>query len=131
MMKKTAGFYLSALSAILALVCIFLYGSVLYTNSFVRPLLIVNVVISAAILALTVANKPIPGGNLLPLVGAILCMAAVALSIAPMVNTVVFAFMGMNPMSNAQGFLVFAGFGLCAWLLSVIAAFFGLVKKTA
>lgn len=130
-MKKTAGFYLSALSAVLALVCIFLYGNVLFTNSYVRPLLIANVIISVLILALTAANKPLPGGNLLPLVGAILCMAAVALSIAPMVNTVVFAFMGMNPMSNAQGFLAFAGVGLCAWLLSVIASFFGLVKKTA
>jgi len=86
------------------------------------------VVLSALILVLVAANKPVPGGNLLPLVGAILCMAAVALSIAPMINTVVFAFMGMNPMSNAQGFLVFAGFGLCAWLLSVIASFLGLVK---
>jgi len=127
-MKKTAGFYLSALSAVLALVCVFLYGSVLFTSSYVRPLLIANVVLSALILVLVAANKPVPGGNLLPLVGAILCMAAVALSIAPMVNTVVFAFMGMNPMSNAQGFLVFAGFGLCAWLLSVIASFLGLVK---
>ena len=131
MMKKTAGFYLSALSAVLALVCIFLYGNVLFTDGYVRPLLIANVVISALILALTAANKPIPGGNLLPLINAILCMAAVALSIAPMVNTVVFAFMGMNPMSNAQGFLVFAGVGLCAWLLSVIASFLGLVKKAA
>jgi len=127
-MKKTAGFYLSALSAVLALVCVFLYGSVLFTSSYVRPLLIANVVLSALILVLVAANKPVPGGNLLPLVGAILCMAAVALSIAPMINTVVFAFMGMNPMSNAQGFLVFAGFGLCAWLLSVIASFLGLVK---
>ena len=130
-MKKTVGFYFAALSAVLAIVCIFLYGNVLFTNGYVRPLLIADVVISAAVLALSASGKPIPGGNLLPLVCSLLCMAAVALSIAPMVNTVVFAFMGMNPMSNAQGFLVFAGAGLCTWLLSVIASFLGIVKKAA
>ncbi|MEE3458119.1 MAG: hypothetical protein VZQ82_08775 [Lachnospiraceae bacterium] len=130
-MKKTAGFYLSALSAVLALVCIFLYGSVLFTSAYVRPLLIADVVVSALVLALVGMNKTVPFGNVLPLVGAVLCMGAVALSIAPMVNTVVFAFMGMNPMSNAQGFLTFAGVGLCAWLLAVIASFMGLFKKAA
>ena len=130
-MKKTAGFYLSALSCVLSLVCVFLYGSVLFTSDFVRPILIVNVVVCAVVLGLTLAGKVIPCGNLLPFINAILCMAAVALSIAPMVNTVVFAFMGMNPMSNAQGFLTFAGVGLAAWLLSVIASFTGIVKRCA
>ena len=129
-MKKTLGFYLTALSAVLALVCIFLYGNVLFTSTYVRPLLIASVILSVLILAAAAKGKSTVG-NILPLLSAILCMAAVALSIAPMVNTVVFAFMGMNPMSNAQGFLVFAGVGLCAWLLSVIAAFLGIVKKTA
>ena len=129
-MKKTTGFYLSMLSCILALVCIFLYGNVLYTNTYVRPLLIAGVAVSVLLLVLAGKGKTTIV-NILPLLSAILCMAAVALSIAPMVNTVVFAFMGMNPMSNAQGFLVFAGAGLCAWLLSVIAAFLGIVKKAA
>ena len=129
-MKKTLGFYLTALSAVLALVCIFLYGNVLFTSTYVRPLLIASVILSVLILAAAAKGKSTVG-NILPLLSAILCMTAIALSIAPMVNTVVFAFMGMNPMSNAQGFLVFAGVSLCAWLLSVIAAFLGIVKKTA
>ena len=41
-MKKTTGFYLSAISAVLTLACIFLYGKVLFTSSYVRPLLIVR-----------------------------------------------------------------------------------------
>lgn len=130
-MKKTTGFYLSAISAVLTLACIFLYGKVLFTSSYVRPLLIVSLVLSVVILGVTATKGKFPGGNILPLLNAVLGMAAIALSVAPMVNTVVFAFMGMNPMSNAQGFLVFVSVALCAWLFSVIASFLGLVKQAA
>ena len=103
MTKKTLGFYLSALSAVLALVGVILYGNVTLTSALVRPLLIVSVVLSVLILAVTAVKGKLPGGNLLPVVSAVLCMGAVALSFGPMANTVVFAIMGMNPMSTAQG----------------------------
>ena len=127
-MKKTLGFYLSALSAVLALIGVILYGSVPQTDSMVRPLLIIGVVLSVLILAASTKGK-LPGGNLLPVVNAVLCMGAVGLSIGPMASTVVFAFMGMSPMSAAQGYLVFAGVSAAAWLVSVIAAFPGIAKK--
>lgn len=130
MTKKTLGFYLSALSAVLALVCVFLYNNVLATGGMVRPLLIISVVLSVLVLALTALKGAFPGGNLFPVVNAVLCMGAVALSFGPMANTVVFAFMGMSPMSSAQGYLVFVGVGLVAWLFSVVAAFLGIAKKT-
>lgn len=131
MTKKTLGFYLSALSAVLALVGVILYGNVTLTSALVRPLLIVSVVLSVLILAVTAVKGKLPGGNLLPVVSAVLCMGAVALSFGPMANTVVFAIMGMNPMSTAQGYLIFAGVGCGAWLVSVIAAFPGIAKTTA
>ena len=128
-MKKTFGFYLSALSAILAIACVVLYGKVMLTDARVTPLLIASAVLSVVILAVTAVKGSVPGGNLLPVVCAVLCMSAVALSISPMASTVVFAFMGMSPMSSAQGFLVFAGAGLAAWFINVIAAFLGITKK--
>ena len=130
-MKKTLGFYLSALSAVLALIGVILYGSVPQTDSMVRPLLIIGVVLSVLILAASATKGKLPGGNLLPVVNAVLCMGAVGLSIGPMASTVVFAFMGMSPMSAAQGYLVFAGVSVAAWLVSVIAAFPGIAKKAA
>ena len=130
MTKKTFGFYLSALSAVLALICVILYGNVLSTDAMVRPLLIVSVVLSVVILSLTAAKGTLPGGNLLPVASAALCMGAVAVSFGPMASTVVFVLMGMSPMSSAQGYLVFAGVGLAAWLISVIAAFPGIAKKS-
>ena len=131
MTKKTLGFYLSALSAVLALIGVILYGSVPQTDSMVRPLLVICVVLSVLILAVSAMKGKLPGGNLLPVVNAVLCMGAVGLSIGPMASTVVFAFMGMSPMSAAQGYLVFAGVSVAAWLVSVIAAFPGITKKAA
>ena len=128
-MKKTLGFYLSALAAVLALIGVILYGNVPQTHSLVRPLLIICVVLSALVLAVSAGKAKFAGGNLLPVANALLCMAAVGLSIGPMISTVVFAFMGMSPMSSAQGYLMFAGVAVAAWLLSVIAAFPGIVKK--
>lgn len=129
MTKKTLGFYLSALSAVLALIGAILYGNVLIERGTVRPLLIACAALSVIILAVTALKGKIPGGNLLPVVNAVLCMGAVALSFGPMANTVVFAFMGMTPMAEAQGYLVFACVGLAAWCVSVIAAFSGIAKK--
>jgi len=131
MTKKTIGFYLSALTAILACVGAVLYGNVLQTNSMVRPLLIICVVLSVLILAGTAMKGSLPGGNLLPIINAVLCLGAVGMSIAPMANTVVFAFMGMTPMSAVQGYLTFAGVCLAAWAVSVIAAFPGVAKKVS
>lgn len=128
-MKKTLGFYLSALTLVLAIAGVVLYGSVPETHSLVRPLLGICIVLSLLFLALCAGKKAFPGGNLLPLLNALLLMGALGLSIAPMSNTVVFAFMGMSPMSSAEGYLVFAGVSAAAWLFSVIAAFTGIVKK--
>lgn len=131
MTKKTIGFYLTALSAVLAVAGAVLYGSVLSTNAMVRPLLIISAVLSVIVLAWTAVKGELPGGNMLPVISAALCMGAVAASFGPMASTVVFVFMGMSPMSSAQGYLVFAAVGLAAWLFSVVAAFPGITKQTA
>ena len=129
MTKKTLGFYLTALSAVTALICTVLYGSVLSTAQVVRPLLIFSAVLSVIVLALTAAKGYLPGSNYLPVACAGLCMAALGASFGPMASTVVFVFMGMSPMSTAQGYLVFAGAACLAWLLCVIASFTGIAVK--
>lgn len=130
MTKKTFGFYFSALSALLAVIGVVLYGSVSASAAMVRPLLIVSAILSVAVLAVTAAKGALPGGNLLPVACAALCMGAVGVSFGPMASTVVFVFMGMTPMAAAQSYLVFAGVALAAWLCSVIAAFPGIANKT-
>ena len=125
MTKKTLGFYLSAISAVLALVSVILYGNVFATSGSVRPLLMVSV----AVLALTAVKGKFPGGNLLPVLSAVLVMGGVASSFGPMANTVVFEALGMYTTTYSQAYFTFVGVGAAAWVVSVIAAFSGIAKK--
>ena len=124
MTKKTLGFYLSAISAVLALVSVILYGNVFATDGMVRPLLIVSIVA-----ALTAVKGKFPGGNLLPVLSAVLVMGGVASSFGPMANTVVFEALGMYTTTYSQAYFTFVGVGAAAWVVSVIAAFSGIAKK--
>lgn len=125
-MKKTVGFYLSAAAAVLALVCVFLYGSVSISNSMVRPLLIASVVISVVVLAVTAIKGNLPGGNLLPVVNSVLCMGAIGLATIPTITMIVFVVMGMNNISTVQGYITFAVAALIAWIINIVSAFLGI-----
>ena len=129
MTKKTLGFYLSAISAVLALVSVILYGNVFAASSSVRPMLIVSIVVSVLVLALTAVKGKFPGGNLLPVLSAVLVMGGVASSFGPMANTVVFEALGMYTTTYSQAYFTFVGVGAAAWVVSVIAAFSGIAKK--
>ena len=128
MTKKTIGFYFSAVSAVLALVSVILYGNVFAASSSVRPMLIVSIVVSVLVLALTAVKGKFPGGNLLPVLSAVLVMGGVASSFGPMANTVVFEALGMYTTTYSQSYFVFVGVGAAAWITSVIAAFAGIAK---
>lgn len=127
-MKKTIGFYLSAVAAILSLVSVFLYGSVSSSNGMVRPLLIASVVISVIVLGATVVMKGIPGGNLLPVVNSVLCMGAVGTATIPVITMIVFVVMGMNPYSTISAYVTFAVVAGVAWALNLISSFIGITK---
>lgn len=125
-MKKTIGYYLSILAAVLALICVYLYGGVSISISMVRPLLIASGVISAIVLAVIAVKGNLPGGNLLPVVNSVLCMGAIGLATIPVISMIVFVVMGMNDISTIQGYVTFAVVALIAWVFNVVSAFLGI-----
>ena len=127
-MKKTIGFYLSAVAAVLSLVSVFLYGSVSSANGMVRPLLIASVVVSVVVLGAGFASKSIPGGNLLPVLNSVLCMGAVGTATIPVISMIVFVAMGMNPYSTISAYVTFAVVAGIAWALDLISSFTGISK---
>ena len=127
-MKKTLGYYLSAAAAVLALVSTFLYAGVSSSNAAVTPLLIVSVVLSAAVLALTALNKKIPFANMLPVVNSALCMGAVGLATIPTVTLIVLVAMGMNAFTTIQSYVIFAVVAVIAWLLNIVSSFVGIAE---
>ena len=129
MKKKTLGFYLVALSTVLALICLVLYKNTLVKTSMVNTLLILAVVVGAcAVLTAFAIGKEFT--NFLAVVHAVLLIAAIGMSIAPMVNDIGLAYAGLNQWTSIYGYFTFVGVACAAWLLGLIASFIGLVKKS-
>ena len=128
-MKKTSfGFYLIALSTVLAIVGLVLYKNALVKTGQVNTFLILAIVAGAcAVIAAIALGKEI--ANVLAAAHVILMMAAVAVSIGPMVNDIGLAYAGLNQWSEIIPYFQFAGVTCVGWLLSLIASFAGIVKK--
>ncbi len=128
-MKKTSfGFYLIALSTVLAIVGLVLYKNALVKTDQVNTFLILAIVAGAcAVIAAIALGKEI--ANVLAAAHVILMMAAVAVSIGPMVNDIGLAYAGLNQWSAIIPYFQFAGVTCVGWLLSLIASFAGIVKK--
>ena len=128
--KITLGFVLTAISTVLAIVCCFLYKSVVQQASTTYTLLIFAAVAGAAALVLAfVLGKEIP--NLFLIAHAVLLMAAIGISIAPVVNDMGLVFAGLYQKDIINAYITFAVFGCIAWLVSVVASFVGVTKKEA
>jgi len=126
-MKKTLGLYIFILAAILAVVAVVLYGSVMYTADAVRPVMIAVAVVACAAVVLAFMGKTF--ANFLAIVATALAMLGLGLSVGPMVNEIGLVYAGLNPYSNVAGFVNFAVVAAIIWVLALIGTFFGLVKK--
>ena len=129
--KITFGFVLAAVSTVLAIVCAILYKSVVQQNSTTYTLLIFAAVagVAALVLALVLSGKEIP--NLFLIAHAVLLMAAIAISIAPVVNDMGLVFAGLYQMDIISAYITYAVCTCIAWLIAVVAAFTGVTKKAA
>ncbi len=128
--KITFGFVLTAITTILCVVGVFLYKNVSQKASLTVTLLILAVVAGAAALVLALMRgKEIP--NLFLIAHALLIMAAIGISIAPVVNDMGLVFAGLYQMDIIKPFISFAVVVGIAWLLSVVASFAGVTKKEA
>ena len=128
--KISVGFVLAAVSTVLAIVCAVLYKSVVQQNGTTYALLILAAVAGAAALVLAfVLGKEIP--NLFLIAHAVLLMAAIGISIAPVVNDMGLVFAGLYQKDIINAYITFAVFGCIAWLIAVVASFMGVTKKEA
>ena len=126
--KISFGFVLAAISTVLALVCTFLYKPVAQQDGLTVTLLILAAVAGACALVLAfVLGKEI--ANFVAAVHAVLLMAAIGVSIAPVVNDMGLVFAGLYQNDIISHYITFAVVACIAWLVSVVASFAGVCKK--
>lgn len=124
--KKAGGFYLTIAAAVLAIVGVVLYGSVMYKMNQVYILLAAAIVLG--VLAFVLAGKP-PLANLIPVVNAVLMASAAVWSANLMVNQIGYVIAGLDGMDTIQGFIVFCAIAVVGMLLNIIASFMPMAKE--
>ena len=128
--KISFGFVLAAASTVLSLVCAILYKSVVQQNATTYTLLILAAVAGACALVLAlVLGKEIP--NFFLAVHAVLLMAAIGISVAPVVNDMGLVFAGLYQNDIISAYITYAVVAVIAWLIAVVASFMGVTKKAA
>lgn len=124
------GLVFAAASTVLSVVCAVLYRSSYIKISTTYTLLICAAVAGVAGLALAIMRGS-EISNLILGAHAVLLMAAIGMSIGPMVNEIGLVYAGLNPKTNLTGFMTFAIAACITWLISVVASFMGMTKKEA
>lgn len=127
-MKRGLGYYVVALSAILALVSIFLYSGAMITVSNTRIMLIISVVVAACALVLGTKLPPAVSGWVGP-VCAVLTGLGIFLSVNVMADPIGYVYSGLYVFSDIQGYVVFAVVAGIAMLLDIIAGFMNFTKE--
>lgn len=128
--KITFGFVLVAVTTLLSVVCAFLYKSVNQQAGGTATLLVLAAVAGAAALCLAfVLGKEI--ANFLVIAHAVLLMAAIGISIAPVVNDMGLVYAGLYQNDIISAYVTFAVLAFVTWLISVVASFAGVTKKAA
>lgn len=126
--NKAAGFYLTAIAAILSIASIFVYMTVMYKFLPVYLMLVLAVVLAAAGLILAA----IKGGNeilnWLPVVNAVLMASAAVWSFFVMVNQIGYVIASLDPVSTITTFIIFVVTAVLAMILNIAAAFSNLEK---
>lgn len=126
--KISLGFVLAAISTVLSVVCLFLYKPVVQQTGTTNTLLICAALAGAAALVLAfVLGKEI--SNLLLIVHAVLLIAVIGVSVAPVVNDMGLVFAGLYQNDIISAYITFAVLVCIAWLLSLVSTFTGLTKK--
>ncbi|MCD7917848.1 MAG: hypothetical protein LUF84_05290 [Clostridiales bacterium] len=117
--NKSGGFYLTALAAILTLVSLIVYNSVMYTYTLIYVLLVAALVLEVLPLFL---NIPFLTG-VAPVANAVLNGAAGMGSAVVMVNQIAYVVTGLDQMSTITSYIVFASVAIVAMLVNIVAAF--------
>ena len=126
-MKKSVGFFIEILAAIVGIVSVVLYGSSYMTSQNAYIFLIAAVVV-ALVGALGAQKKPEICNWAAP-VAATLAAAGIAYSITVMSDAIGYVISGLYSMDDIKSWITFMVVACIAWLLYLIAGFTGMAKE--
>jgi hypothetical protein len=129
--KKAISFYLTIIAAILSVVGIVLYGSVMYRLTEVYYMLIAAVVLAviAIVLPMVIGDKAV--FNLIPVLNAVLMASAVVWGTNLMVNQLGYVYAGLDGIDTIMSYIYYVAVVAIAMLLNIVASFLPMAKEAA
>lgn len=121
--NKRMGFYLTAIAAILEIIGLISYSSAETPNSTVFALVIAAIAVEVVMIVIGMAKEDFALMNLTATVNTILMAAAVVTSLWSQVDYLGWVVSGLYTMDQVMNYLIFAGVGVAALLLNIIASF--------
>ena len=119
--QKSIGVYLTLAGAIIAVIALVLYRSVMYKYQPVNYMLIGAIVLSVVAFLIAGAVPSIAG--LVPVSCAALMMSAAVWGASLMVNQIGYVVAGLDGIDTIMGFIIFATVSAVGMLMYIIAAF--------
>ena len=126
--KKSVGFFVLAVAAVVSVISIILYGSAMNKATSAYGFMIAAAVVACAALVLGAVsgNKLANWGGAL---ATVLMMAGLGWSLTVMVDAIGYVISGLYQFSLLQSYITFAVCGGIAWLLFLVSSFMSVVKE--
>ena len=121
--KKTVGYYMTMLAAILSLIALFLYQGVLIKVTAPSAASAAAVVVFVLLTLLESKINSVILLRLIAFVNAVLMAFALISGLAPMINQIGFVYAGLDPMSTISAVVAFAALSGISMLLNIVASF--------
>lgn len=123
MKNKALGFYLAAVAAVLSLVGVIVYNSVLIKESTVTTLMIIAIVLCAgtAVLSKLIDKQWIVA--LLPVASSAVLTFAIGTAFTPMIDQIAYVISGLDPISTISALIAFVVIAVVALIASVVSCF--------
>lgn len=123
--KRTVGFYLGAVAAVLGIVSVVLNHTVANSTGTAAAFLIAAAALEILAFAASLATGARPVYNLIPIVTSALFAAALVMSFAPQMNQLGNVVAGLDDPSSLQSFFIFVGVAAAGLLVSIVSSFTG------
>ena len=129
MNKKSLGFYLSIVSAIIMIAGIIIYTQVMITSPYAYVFLVLSLLTSCGAVVMSSKLDNAAVVNLFAVCAAVFTIFALAFATTSMVYPIGYVISGLYQFSSIQTFIIFAIVVGVGWLFNLISGFAGIVKK--
>ena len=127
-MKKGFGFICAIISAVLAAAALAMYGGSYTTNQDTYMWMGIALAVDVIAIILALVVKKGEWINWIPVIGAVVTMWGLLQSVNIMLDAVGYVVSGLYVFSDIQGWVIFMGLAVAAFLFDVIGGFAKVVK---